>query len=275
MSFQTGKKKMKKLLLVSSLFIATSAMAHNDNDTNISFSGEQCDVEFKNDVRITPSELEVYTADNRTMKIIDQHTLYIDGQSVSLDASQQQAIADYSDSLRSQLPEVANIALDGVKIAGVAIEEVSKAFNIDGLNDISELMDDISVEVQNAFYQQGAFTMGQQNFEKFGQNFEDQFDEQIESAVESAMMQSMGSILVALGSELLGSGGDMDEFEQRMENMGAQIEARVETQAAQLEERADALCGSFADIAHKEQELVALVPQLKEYQLFTFKQNAE
>ena len=67
-----------------------------------------------------------------------------------------------SDSLRSQLPEVANIALDGVKIAGVAIEEVSKAFNIDGLNDISELMDDISVEVQNAFYQQGAFTMGQQ-----------------------------------------------------------------------------------------------------------------
>ena len=76
---------MKKLLLVSSLFIATSAMAHNDNDTNISFSGEQCDVEFINDVRITPSELEVYTADNRTMKIIDQNNLYIDGQSVSLE----------------------------------------------------------------------------------------------------------------------------------------------------------------------------------------------
>ena len=236
---------------------------------------EQCDVEFKNDVRITPSELEVYTADNRTMKIINQNNLYIDGQSVSLNSSQQEAIAAYSDSLRSQLPEVANIALDGVKIAGVAIEEVANAFNIDGLNDISELMDDISVEVQNAFYQQGAFTMGQQNFEKFGQNFENQFDEQIESAVESAMMQSMGSILVALGSELIGSGGDMDAFEKRMENMGEQIEARVETQAAQLEERADALCGSFADIAHKEQELVALVPELKEYQLVTFKQHAE
>ncbi len=73
----------------------------------------------------------------------------------------------------------------------------------------------------------------------------------------------------------MGAECQMDEFEQRMENMGAQIEARVETQAAQLEERADALCGSFADIAHKEQELVALVPQLKEYQLVTFKPNAE
>ncbi|MGX1114216.1 hypothetical protein ACSSVW_003659 [Pseudoalteromonas sp. MBR-15] len=264
---------MKKLLLVSSLFIATSAMAHNDNDTHISFSGEQCDVEFKNDVRITPNELEVFTADNSTMKIIDQNNLYIDGENISLNASQQQAIANYSDSLRSQLPEVANIALEGVKIAGVAIEEVANAFNISGFDDISELMDEISVEVQNTFYQQGAFTMGQQSFEKFGQNFDEQFDQQIESAVESAMMQSMGSILVALGSELLGSGGDMDTFEQRMENMGEQIEARVETQAAQLEKRADALCGSFADIAHKEQQLVTLVPQLKEYQLFTFKQN--
>ncbi len=180
---------MKNLLLVSSLFIATSALAHNDN--NISFSAEQCNVEFKNDVRITPSELEVYTADNRTMKIIDQHTLYIDGQSVSLDASQQQAIADYSDSLRSQLPEVASIALEGVKIAGVAIEEATSTFNIDGLSDISQLMEDISSQVRNAFYQQGAFTIGQQSFEKFGQNFENQFEQQIESAIESVMMQSI------------------------------------------------------------------------------------
>ncbi|WP_349654528.1 hypothetical protein [Pseudoalteromonas sp. S4389] len=34
-------------------------------------------------------------------------------------------MSDYSDTLRSQIPEVSNIALDGVKISGVAIEEVS------------------------------------------------------------------------------------------------------------------------------------------------------
>jgi hypothetical protein len=46
--------------------------------------------------------------------------------------------------------------------------------------------------------------MGQQSFTQFGENFKQQFEQQIETAVESAVMQSMGSILVALGSELMG-----------------------------------------------------------------------
>lgn len=264
---------MKKLLLVGSLFIATGAIAHDDHGTNISFSGDSCEVEFQNDVRIKPSELEIFTADNHTMVFADNGKLMIDGQMLALNSQQRQAINDYSDSLRSQLPEVANIALDGVKIAGVAVEEVANAFNISGLDSINELMGDIQLEVENTFYQQGAFVMGQQSFSEFGENFENHFDEQIESAVQSAMMQSMGSILMAIGSELTGSGGDMQAFEQRMENMGAQIEEKVELQANQLEKRADALCGNFSTIAAQEQQLVKLVPELKGYQLFSYKQN--
>ncbi|CAM4269967.1 YggN family protein [Pseudoalteromonas ostreae] len=264
---------MKKLLLISALFIATGAMAHNDNETNISFSGDTCAVEFKNDVRIKPNELEIYTADNHTMTFINNGELMIDGQTLVLNSQQHQALSNYSDSLRSQLPEVANIALEGVKIAGVAIEEVANAFNIDGLDSINELMADIQVEVQNTFYQQGAFVLGQQSFNQFGENFESQFDEQIESAVQAAMMQSMGSILMAVGSELMGSGGDMQTFEQRMVNMGAEIEAKVEQQANELEKRADVLCGNFSTIADQEQQLVKLVPELKDYQLFSYKQN--
>ena len=78
---------------------------------------------------------------------------------------------------------------------------------------------------------------------------------------------------MALGSELMGSGGDMQAFEARMENMGAQIEERVQVQADQLEKRADALCGNFSTIAEQEQQLVKLVPELKGYQLFSYKQN--
>ncbi|KPH62943.1 YggN family protein [Pseudoalteromonas porphyrae] len=264
---------MKKLLLVGSLFIATGAMAHNDNDSHISFSGDSCKVEFQNDVRIKPNELEIFTANDHTMTFTNNGELIVDGQTLTLDEQQRQAISDYSDSLRGQLPEVANIALEGVKIAGVAIEEVANAFNIQGLDSINDLMAEIQVEVENTFYQQGAFVMGQQSFNDFGENFESHFDEQIESAVESAMMQSMGSILMALGSELMGAGGDMQAFEQRMENMGAQIEEKVELQANALEKRADALCDNFSTIAAQEQQLVKLVPELKNYQLFSYKQN--
>ncbi|WP_457934269.1 YggN family protein [Pseudoalteromonas sp. SCSIO 43210] len=264
---------MKKLLLVSALICTPAAMAHNDNDSAISFSSDECNVEFKNDVRIKPNELEIFTANNKTMLFNTHGDLTVNGEFVALNNSQREALTKYSDSLRTQLPEVANIALEGVKIAGVALEEVGNAFNIDGLDNMSELMDDIKIEVENTFYQQGTFVMGQQSFNQFGENFEQQFEQQIETAVESAVMQSMGSILVALGSELLGSGGDMDAFEQRMENMGAQIEEKVELHASALEERANSLCGNFADIAKQEEQLVMQVPELEGYQLFSFKQN--
>lgn len=267
-------KNMKKLLLISSLLVTHSVMAHNENDNNISFSGEQCDVEFHNDVRIKPSELEVFTNDNRTMKVVNNHQLYIDGTAITLNNEQRQAVGDYAQSLRSQLPEVADIALEGVKIAGVAINEVAQAFNIEGLDSIDKLLADIETEVNDTFYQQGAFVMGQQSFQKFGENFESNFDEQISAAVESAISQSMGSILMAVGAQMMGSGGDMQDFEQRMENMGTAIETKVEQQAERLEKRADTLCTNFAAIAEQEQQMIKLLPELADYSLFSYKQNS-
>ncbi|MGO2290833.1 YggN family protein [Pseudoalteromonas sp.] len=264
---------MKKLLLISSLLITTSVMAHNDHDNNISFNGEQCDVEFHNDVRIKPNELEIFTSDNHTMKIVNDNQLYIDDQSITLNSEQRQAINDYSESLRSQLPEVADIALESVKIAGVAINEVAQAFNIEELDSIDKLMADIETKVNDTFYQQDDFVMGQQSFQKFGENFESDFEEQISAAVESAISQSMGSILMAVGSQMMDSGGDMKSFEQRMENMGTAIETKVEQQAKRLEKRADTLCSNFSVIAEQEQQLVTLLPELKSYSLFSYKQN--
>lgn len=246
-------------------------MAHDDN--NISFNGEQCNVEFHNDVRIKPSELEIYTNDDRLMKITNNHQLYIDGQSITLTEEQQQAVGNYQQSLRNQLPEVAEIALEGVKIAGIAINEVAQAFNIEGLESIDKLMTDIETEVNDTFYQQGAFVMGQQNFQKFGNNFEENFDEQISTAVETAISQSMGSILMAVGAQMMNSDGDMQSFEQRMENMGTAIETKVEQQAERLEQRADTLCTNFATIAEQEQQLILLLPELKDYSLFSYKKN--
>jgi hypothetical protein len=265
---------MKKIVLVTTLLCAPAVMAHSDNAQSISFNSDQCNVEFKNDVRIKPNELEIFTANNKTMLFNNGGELTINDRVIALNNEQRAALTHYADRLRTQLPEVASIALEGVKIAGVALEEVATAFNIDGFENIASLMDDIKLEVENTFYQQGTFVMGQQSFNQFGENFSQQFEQQIETAVESAVMQSMGSILVALGSELLGSGGDMQAFEQRMENMGAQIEQKVQHHASSLEKRANALCASFTEIAEQEQQLVIELPALRGYQLFSVKNTS-
>ena len=113
--------------------------------------------------------------------------------------------------------------------------------------------------------------MGKQSFDELGEDIEQQFDENFEQAVEQAMVQSIGSVLMALGSQMVSSGGDMDEFEQRMERMGEQIEQRVELQAANIEQRADTLCHSFSELAEQEAQLVSMVPELSDFQLLITK----
>jgi hypothetical protein len=260
---------MKKFILAATLVLSTSAIAHEDHGIHI--SSDQCQVDFQNDVRITPNQLQI-TADNNKQLTIDSFgELYVDGQAISLTHAQKVALASYADSLRVQLPQVANIALDGVKLAGVALDEVAQAFNLQGLDSLNGLMDELHIEISDTFYQQGAFVMGEKTFHEFGENFDEKFETHIEESVQSAMMQSIGSILMMVGSEMVSSGGDMESFETRMENMGKQIEEKIELQAKQLEEKANGLCGSFETIANTETELVSQIPAMNGYQLFNFK----
>jgi hypothetical protein len=260
---------MKKFMLATTLILSTSAIAHEDH--GIQISSDQCQVDFQNDVRITPNQLQITAENNKKLTIDSYGELYVDGQAITLTYDQKEALANYADSLRVQLPQVANIALDGVKLAGVALDEVAQAFNLQGLESLNGLMDELHVEISDTFYQQGAFVMGEKTFHEFGENFDNHFETHIEEAVESAMMESIGSILMMVGSEMVSSGGDMESFEARMENMGKEIEEKVQLQAKQIEEQANGLCEKFEGIANAETDLVAQIPAMNGYQLFNFK----
>ncbi|WP_105166559.1 YggN family protein [Pseudoalteromonas sp. T1lg23B] len=264
---------MKKLILLAALSASSASFAHSQNDgSHLQFSSDDCKVNFQNDVRITPDELLITkNNDQGKLRITDNGALFINGEKVTLNTDQQHAIMDYADELRGKLPQVANIALEGIKIAGVALDEVAAAFELQEFGSLSTLLEEVRVEVSDTFYQQGAFVMGEKTFNDFGNNFEQQFEERIESAVEGAMMESIGSILMAVGSQMISSGGDMEKFEQRMENMGQQIEEKVEMQARNIEQQAHALCDQFAVIAKAEDQLKQQIPALSGYQLFTLK----
>lgn len=257
---------MKKLLIIGAFVTSSSALATHSH--SLQFNSDECQVEFKNDVMITPEQLHITTAQQSKWTINDNGDVLKDGERVSLTATQQDAMRNYADSLRVQLPKVANIALEGVKIAGVALDEVSNALQLNSLDSIGSVLDELHLEINETFYQDGAFVMGKQTFDQFGNNFDQQFEERIESALQGAMMESIGSILVAIGSEMTNSNGDMSSFEQRMETMGQAIEEKVEMQARVIEKQANQLCGQFEDIAQKEQQLSQNIPEFTGYSVF-------
>ncbi|MCG7537460.1 YggN family protein [Pseudoalteromonas sp. OOF1S-7] len=260
---------MKTILLASTLVLSTQVVAHTDQ--HFSVSTDECTVDFTNDVQITPDRLYIKNGNGKPVMIDAQGYLYIADQPVSLNQDARLAMQTYADTLRAELPKVASIALQGVELAGVAIQEVATAFNLHSFDALSGLMDELHSEIKDTFYQQGTFVMGEQTFNEFGEQFEHQFEEKVEQAVEGAMMESIGSLLVAIGSEMVSAGGDMDRFEQRMEALGNEIEQRVEGQATALEQQANALCGQFESIAVQEAQLSAMIPQLKGYQLFNYR----
>ncbi|ATC96278.1 DUF2884 family protein [Pseudoalteromonas tunicata] len=258
---------MKSIILLSSVLLAAPAMAHSNNH-KLSFSSDTCNVELQQTLRITPLTLEIENTQHQIMLIDEQGNLTLDGQNIAISNSQQKMLTEYASGLRSHMPQVAEIALEGVKIAGVAIDEISQAFGLKHMDGMTNLMDEVSVRINDGFYQNGTFVIDQAQFDAIGDNLGEEFDQKIDKAMEEAVMNSVGSLLISLGSELIGAGGNMDEFENRMEKMAEQIEQKVELQANELEKKADALCGSIEQLAQVEHQLQQSLPELKNYDLF-------
>ncbi|OCQ19169.1 hypothetical protein A7985_20740 [Pseudoalteromonas luteoviolacea] len=256
---------MKQALLLTAILSSAPVLAHNDN--HISFSSDNCQIEFQNNVAITPTEVAITTANSQRLTIDADGQTFINGQQVDVSEQQQRALTHYADTLRVELPKVAEMATDAVDLAEVALNEVAIAFDLNGLEKLSSMLEEINQEVHATFYQQGSFVMGEQAFNDFSENFENQFEERIEKAVKSAMFESIGSLLVTIGSEMNNSNGNMQAFEQRMENMGKQIEEKVSAQAEHLEQQAESMCDNFAHIAEQETALSHAIPALSSYSL--------
>ncbi|MBQ4838961.1 DUF2884 family protein [Pseudoalteromonas luteoviolacea] len=256
---------MKTTLITLAILSSSSVYAHSDH--NFSISSDNCQLEFKNDVKITPEEISITQANNQNMMIAADGTLSVNGQIITVTPQQRQALSFYAETLRAELPKVAEVATQAVDLAEVALNEVATTFNLNSFDDLSEILDELNVEVQNTFYQEGTFVMGEQTMAEFGEQFEHQFESRVESAVKSAMFESIGTLLISLGSEMKNADGDISVFEQRMEQLGANFEHRINAQAEQLEASADSLCDQFAQIAQQEAHLAQSMPTLSGYAL--------
>lgn len=256
-----------KTLIATALIMASSASFAHDN----SFSSESCNVDLNGGININAQEITFSKDKSPLYTITNNDTLRVNGEEIDLTTHQQSLLRDYSTSIRKVVPEVKSIALDAIDLA---IEGVNLAFNEllgTGNNVSAELtthLTTIRSEVDAEFGKHKDFYIDEEGFsgkDFFGEDFE----QRIESAVESTVQNSLGSLMIAVGQELLFSGGDMDAFETKMENFGELIEHEMETRAEGLEKRGDALCQSIIAIDEMEEQLKNSIDELASYNLIT------
>ena len=75
--------------------------------------------------------------------------------------------------------------------------------------------------------------------------------------------------------QLVNADGNFSDMEKRFERMGEQIEEKVEAKAAMIEKKADALCGTFQQLADQEDSLQKSIPALVNYDVFVPGHSAE
>ncbi len=242
-------------VLIPAILLATSStvLAHDDCDLNLN-GGMTIE---QNTITFSKKQKPLYVIEN-------DESLIVNGEYLSLNSSQQALVTQYSTSIRATVPQAKAIALDAID---VAVDGVNLAFN-QLLGEGNSVSSDLSFElnkvrdqIDTRFNAEQGFTIDENGFsgdEILGEGFE----QRLEEVVEDAVQKSMGTVMVALGQELIFSGGDMEAFETRMEDFGMNIEQQIETRAEALEQKGEALCRSVEKIDDIEELLRAEIEQI-------------
>jgi hypothetical protein len=257
---------MHKLICTSLLLLSTTSMAAN-----------QCDVEFDGQIELEQHVLTIHTKQHKKVMINQDKVLFVNDQKITLTDRQQQRVKEYYDSIYSAVPMAAGIASDALAMASSAINQTfTKLLGADSqvvanavvqIDSLKEILHD------NFYAKNGSIRLYSKQFQD-GEFFSEDFTQNLEQAIEGIVTQSIGQIMVSLGTEMLLNGGDMGGFEQRMATFGDEIEQNLEHQGTAFEKRAELFCASLANIDRIEEKLQNEIPQLADMDVLQVKNYA-
>lgn len=246
---------MKKFIVTSIGFIALTAFNANLHAETIAgkhrYHNDQCDINLNGEFRFADKTLTVVTIADDSIKITDNYSVFLNEQQQELSKQETQWVKEYYDSVEETIPQVMTVAAEGVKIANYAVTEVLRGFLGNESKVASQLetkLTDIHTRLKEHVYQNpNSLTFDTEALEdELG--FGSDFDAEVDQIVSDTMENAMGEFLVQMGRSMLNGEASMGSFEQRMENMGKDIEAKVEGQTKQIEAEAKRLCEMLTTI---------------------------
>jgi hypothetical protein len=267
---------MKTKTLVTGVALATligvtavvPAMAHG-------ISNDSCDVNLNYDISLEPQKLVLSQKGDEFYRF-EPGKLYVEGKEVALTGEQRALVDSYADSVARQVPEFVSLVTEAVGLASQAVNTaLTPLLGEDTGNRVGELMDNVNERLGEVMHKNGdSYYIGVTDG-----SIDEVFDKEFEQEIENLVQESVGTLMVRLGTEILSSEGDsfeakMEAFGQKMEAMGEQIEREMEAQASTLEARANKMCDEFETLVALESELRAKVPELSKLELADAKQEA-
>ncbi|AXN31380.1 DUF2884 family protein [Vibrio coralliilyticus] len=227
----------------------------------------QCQVDLKNDIRINGETLEIHQVSGDSAIVNADNTLTIHGEVIPLDASQQQAIADYRNNLNDYLPRAKQIAQDGLALANDIIDDVGQSFDApEAFDSVKASMQQFYADIEARYYQNGDLVLPADSFGSLRETWAEDF----ESAKKLFNEEFITSAFNAMSEKMKAEGGlNLTEMADTMSELKERIAKRLEEHSVDVEKQSQEFCDSLDNMAEQEQELHKKIPQLKDYQIFT------
>ncbi|MGB1262382.1 MAG: DUF2884 family protein [Cognaticolwellia sp.] len=235
-------------------------------------NAQQCDINFNYGVIIDPAHVRMVTHGQTYVQINGQHQLFVNGREITLNSEQQNQLSEYSTGIRSQVPAIVSIAIEGVELGLKAVNKVISGLtgeNSASHQQFQEKFDEMKWRLRARFtHSDESYYIAPQDFDDFDEVFAGEFEKEIEAIVSD----SVGTILVAVGEAMThreeqSSEQRVDTFDQRISSMGDDIKFDISNQANALEDKAEKICARLVKLDELENSLQAEIPALSEFNL--------
>jgi hypothetical protein len=236
---------------------------------------QSCDIELSAGLEIKPASITFFEQgperENSKLALYtiqDSKYLSIRGEKVLLTHEQLTLINAYDFHIRQLVPKVKNIAIEGVDIA---IDGVSIIFN-SLLGEDNTVGQELITELNMLKQQLDVNLSGEHDIIIGVDGLEsdvllgEDFEQRIESAMEKAVMGSMGSLLVALGKQMIND--DEQGFENKIDIFSQTIEREMESRAKIIEDKVQKLCSDFITLEMIETQLQQSIAELQSINVF-------
>ncbi|OAJ95470.1 YggN family protein [Vibrio bivalvicida] len=246
---------MKKVLFVLPLLLSSHVYA------------AQCKVDLKNEIHLNGERLEILQNSGERAVFDAGNNLLIHGEKIELDGDQQQAIAQYRESLNDYLPRAKKIAQDGLALANDIIDDVAVSFDApEAFDSVKQSMTQFYADIEARYYNNGDLVLPANSFGSLSETWAEDF----EKAKALFNEEFITSAFNAMSEKMKAEGGlNLTEMANSMSELKERIAERLKQHAVEVEQQSEEFCDSLEQMAEQEQQLHKKIPQLKDYQIFT------
>ncbi len=228
----------------------------------------QCDVELGHGLIITDDVIRIIDNGQTQVQINNDSQLLVRGQWVELSEKDGLVLAKYSRGIRDTVPELVNLATDGINLGLSAIEQVVEGISEKEPEVLKTQLQYVERALMDKFKRGDDFYfIAPQSLSKIDDFFAKEISEKIHSAVHG----SLGAILVALGDAFKSREGNIEDritdMGQRMDIISREIDKSLKKKAELLESKASEFCEYLNLLDATESELQQIVPALGDYDL--------